>query len=498
MASRRDAIIAELIALDPSLASKREELAHVLDSLEAARPRTEPTRSFERALLKRLRGAMRETEEASAPPYFLSFFSLMFNRSLFAGGGALLGALLVFVAMQQRGPVTSSTDFYGEGDMPEAGITDAGPRAFGSISVDQQAAGGRGGGGGGGAPSIDTMSANDAKLIYPAEDYTVTRFTYDGVLPLSTDDVEVYRHVPPGSRPSAAGIGKGFAEQMINWGAFGNLQTQSLQLTETGRNPYHVSVDFNEGSLSIHRSFDASSRPDLNCTDTDCWERNRLRENDMIPDAEAIRIARDFANRFGLDLSRYGEPQVMDEWRTWYELTEDKASYYFPEQLTVVFPLLIDGKPVYEEYGSAFGVNVGIDVRTKEASGLYNYYFHAYEKSAYAPLGDEQKARQVLEQGSMYLWDDPNATKVYSTLGEPTEGFMRTYQWDQATMTNRDLIVPALVFPVTERHPDANDGRTRVLLPLAEDVLPENTPQPVPLPRPLYDPAASEEPLILE
>ncbi len=504
MASRRDAIIAELLALDPSLASKREELERAIAAIEAARPSAEPSRAFKGALRRKLRAEMRGDKE-TAPSSIFFPFSLMLQRSLFAGGGVVLGALLVVVAMQAKDGFPSMRQE--SSDTPAPAIVSLEPNAFGSLAygstdLGRSARPQSGGGGGAGGMTLNAADVvaleEDAKMmapdsmIYPAGEYKVSRYTYEGAITLPTSDVSVYRRVPPTGKPSAGNIGKGFADQMINWGSFGNLQVQNLQLTEGGKNAYNLSVDFNEGSLSIYRNYDVSMRPDMGCTTPECWEANRLRESDMLADEELLQIARSFADEYGLDLSGYGDAQVMNDWRVWYAQSTDKSSYYFPEQMNVVFPLLMDGKAVYEEYGAPFGINISVDVRTKTVSGLYNYYFHNYQQSAYAPLADEAKAREVLKYGSMYFWEDPNATEVFSVLGEPTEVFMRYYQWDQATQTNKDLLVPALAFPVTERNPEATDGRERVLVPLAADVY--NNQQVYPMPRPLIeDPAATEE-----
>lgn len=491
-------IVQELIELDSSLASRRKELTKLVQELLDAQIDASPDAQFTRELLRTLRERLGESGETA--PHFSFFpFSFMDSKFIFAGGGAVVGALLVFVVMQQplvQSPVSVPTltrDH--DGQMK---ISETAPEGFGALTDENagvgvanprpQSGGGGGGYGGGGGMAMDSM-------MYPPEDYYQLRFAYEGALSLPTENVEVLRRVKPEKGPSGAGVVSGAMGDMIDWSSFGGLQLQNVSLVQGGSDPYSFYIDYLDGSMSINRNMNYAAHPEYQCQDQDCFDRYRLKEKDMLADEEAIRLARQFVEKAGIDLSSYGEPVMQDEWRMWYARAEDKLNYYFPEQVSVMFPLVINGKPVYEEYGSPAGLSVNVDVRNKQVVGAYNLYLQQYQKSDYAPANDEARIREVINFGSTYMWQDPNAKIATAKLGSPTEGYVRMYKWDQKTGISSDLYVPALVFPVTEMPEQSFDTRKNVIVPLAAELLQQPDavyPQPMPLTEPAVDPAVME------
>ncbi len=400
----------------------------------------------------------------------------MNTRFIFAGAGALVGALLVFVVTQSPFdgvmPLSES-----DGDNQQT-ITQTSPNSFGPLANSGQDAANEaisdmsfrsqsGGGGGNPAPS---MAMDEKMMIYPV-DYRQTRYTYDGALTLPEGDVQVYRRVRNTSKPSASNAISGFADGMIDWSSFGSLGVQSISVTQPGNDAYTFYVDYSDGSISMHRNFSGTTRPEMLCQDSDCYERMRLTEDDMLPDEEVIQIAQDFLADHGFDRSKFGEPSITDDWRIMLSRSSDRMAFYFPEQMNVTFPLLIDGLPVYEEYGTPYGLTVSVDIRSKQVSSVYNYQTLSFEQSAYAAVTDEARVREVMAAGSLYSWTDPNAEVVNATLGEPTQGLVRMSHWDQSKQLSSDLYVPALVFPITDLPTDSMETRTRVVVPLAAELL---------------------------
>lgn len=487
MDSSPEAIVEQLIAQDSSLKGQKQELVRIVKLLRKEQPRVDVRKGFEEELRRELQRhiAQRQQDAPSSISSF-SFFSML-KQVFLAGGGVLVGAFLAVVILSQDSLVPGLPN--GE-SVPRPGITSAGDNAFGSLKLTTEAGGLGGGGGGGGVANYAESSFYEPgmdgdRLIYPI-DYTVSRYTYEGDLSIPSDEVTVYRRIRPESKPAASNVISGFAGGMFNWNKLGGMRLHNVQMTQNGSSPYSVFIDYNEGSISMHRVFGPGDRPEYSCQTPECWERNRLREGDMIANDQLIAITNQFAQEFGLDLSQYGEPQIVDDWRIWLEQTEDKASFYYPEQVSVVYPLMIDGKMVYEDYGQPYGLQIGVDIRSKEVASVYNYFFIRYEQSGYDVVESEQSVRDAIERGTIYNWVDPNATAVYSQLGEPTEALLHYMQWDPETNESKDLLVPALMFQVTERNPEATDNRQRVIVPLAQDFYEEQSGNfPIPLPRPL-------------
>jgi len=488
-------IVNELLELDPSLASRRTEITNLVRELQKVQITAKADSHFKQELLSRIRERMHESGETA--PHF-SFFpiSIMNSKFLFAGGGAVIGALFVFVAMQQPlvpVPTSAPTAMRHDDDM-NMKISEMAPEGFGPLGAQNAGiggarleSGGGGGYGGGGGVAMDSM-------IYPPEEYYQTRYVYDGEITLPTESVKVLRRVRPEKGPSGSNVISGDMRGLLDWSSFGGLTLQNVSLTQGGDDAYTFYIDYLDGSMSVNRNMSYASHPEYQCQDQDCFDRYRLRESDMLADDQLFSIARQFVSDAGIDLSPYGEPLVQDDWRMWYARSTDKASYYFPEQMSVIFPLMINGKPVYEEYGNPAGLTVNVDIRNKYVVGAYNIYLQQYQQSEYAPAKDMNRVKQVLNFGSVYYWEDPNAKIANATLSDPVDGYVRMYKWDQTTGVSSDLYVPALVFPVNEMPEQSYDVRKNIVIPLAAELLEQNDnyPRPMPLMEPAVDPEVME------
>ncbi len=488
MSTTPETLIEELIALDPMLAEKREDLVRVVRELSAERPDTRWRPEFHDELLRVLRARM-ENEGEGAPTFSSSFLtSLMENRFLFAGGGAVLGALLMFVVVQLPWqPQGGSTDL--------VAVEEVAPNAFGSLRLQDDAATGLGGGGGAveSAPAPRAMgSGGDSKMIAPGE-FTQVRYVYDGPIDLPEGDIQVYKRIKPSGSPAAGSAMGGFVHDVVDLTSFGSLALETLSAREKGKG-YTLYANYAEGSLSINKNYDPTDRPDTHCTTEECYEQYRLGEADMISEEQLVNIARQFVQQHGFDLSSYGDPVVTDDWRAMLARSEDQSYFYYPEQQTVVFPMLIDGLPVYEEYGYPFGLSVSIEVRNKTVANVYNIYVQNYQASAYAATQDEANVREAVERGGVYAWLSPEARLVDATLGEPTRVFVRMNRWEPQASEGYDLFVPALSFPVTTMPTDTYENREYVVIPLAEELLDtDNSPRPMPLLESAEAPAVEEE-----
>lgn len=417
----------------------------------------------------------------------------MLNRILFAGGGAVVGALLVFVISQNM-PIGMQDQRPG---MPVAmeqdgsAMVDLEPEAFGTLAAtpgrDQAGGGGPGMGGGGVAMQAmetsekrvanDTMVADPAMpmpvdIMPPEWQPTNTEYLYGGETEFSLPEgtVEVLRRNGFASAGDVQGILSSLGS-FLDWGTFSGMRMQSVNLVQDRSEPWAVYIDFLNGTMDLSRQLDWSKSPQARCSDPECYERTRIKPEDIPADEQVIAIANAFVFEHGVDRSSYGEPRVNDDWRRWYALAEDKMSFYAPEQVAVVYPLLINGKPVYDDYGNASGLFVSVDVRRKEAVSLTGFQSGRYERSAYDAVSDRAAFDAVLKKGGISAyWYDEAAKVVTATLGEPEESYLRHYIWNQERGQGYEIFVPALAFPVTKQ---ANEGeqRSRVVIPLAQDLL---------------------------
>jgi hypothetical protein len=212
----------------------------------------------------------------------------------------------------------------------------------------------------------------------------------------------------------------------------------------------------------------------------------RLKIGDIPADDVILGIAADFVRAHGIDLSKYGTPEVDNLWRQQYEQTPDKNQYYIPDQIRVIYPLLVEGQPVYDESGGKSGLSIGVNIREKKVADIWGIQDQKYLKSSYPAVTDPAKITAYLEnQGRMYTDWLPEGSTVKTvdiTLGTPEMGYVKMYNYENNM--SEELIVPALIFPVTNVPAGEVYYRNSVTVPLASDILEKalNQPNPRPLP----------------
>lgn len=467
--------------LDPSLREHKAALEKAIRHILESKPDTKFTQKFKKELFRDLQERFEVSESSEE---FSSSFLLMAHKWLFGAGGAVLGALLVaFVQFSQKNPDVPQVVSDGNQEVAmDAGVSTVSPtgrQGFGSLAVSQTAnpvaapvpadtkMRPQSGGGGGGADA----------MIYPPFNSVNIDFVYDGELTLPQGDVSVLRRVKGGTLPSnVTSLISGFGSKLLDWGSFPGLQARTVNLVQSGKEPFNLYIDYVEGSISLYKEYDWSARPDANCQDEACYARYRLKEADMPSDDAIIGLADSFLASHGIDTAKYGSPVVENQWRVWLAHAEDKSTYYFPESMNVTYPFLINGKPVYEEYGFPVGLSITVDVRHDEVSGLYNLQTLDFQSSDYAAVTDSAKLAEFVKRGGINIWKDPSAQKtVIGKLAAPIEGYVRIWKWDENKGTNSELYVPALVFEVTELPQDAlQQDRNRIVVPLADELLTTN------------------------
>jgi hypothetical protein len=259
---------------------------------------------------------------------------------------------------------------------------------------------------------------------------------------------------------------------------------------------YFVTVSFREGSISLNQNWETWPHPENNCRDEACFQRYRVQFDDIPADDVLIGTAQEFVEQHGVDLSQYGAPEVDRQWQTQYEAATDKSMIYLPDAVRVTYPLLVDGKPVYDEGGTKAGISLGINVRADRVSDAWGITDQKYQKSGYAGVTDAAQINSYLQNYGKVNgdWMPPNTTKksVDVTLGTPELSLVRMYTYNNNV--NEELLVPALVFPVTNVPAGEYFYNTSITVPLASDLLKQRTDivNPMPMPLIMEDAARTE------
>ncbi|KKW32092.1 MAG: hypothetical protein UY76_C0042G0004 [Candidatus Uhrbacteria bacterium GW2011_GWA2_52_8d] len=346
--------------------------------------------------------------------------------------------------------------------LPDSSYTFLGDRAFGELSVDEEAT----------EEAITDRGGDASKLAYPiiADEFPYPEYIekyeylYEGTLPdLSTIDATVYRRVDQFSLPSSlASAFSNLTLGIVPLSGFNDLELLNFSLQEEGGEGYSIYVDTSSNTISISRGMEYWTMLDYSDT---------LTADDLPADDVLISLANQFLNQYNIDKSSYGEPTVD---RSYIE-----AESWVPDTMSVLYPMVVNGSDVWSMWGQPAGMSVSVSLRTDSVDGMYAPGPYTLEASVYELASDPAEILEVAQRGGLWEYPSENPTVTYtSTLGEPTLVLAEHYQYTEGG-TSSILYVPALRFPVVEADPDAPYQRTWVIVPLVRDILDEAAPEPI-------------------
>lgn len=475
MSSSLRNLLDELYAIDPGLRDREAELLPLLRSMLEQRPDVKPDPAFVRELRARLHAV------ASAPSPRPRFATAVFSfprayAPLLAGLviGVLVAAPATYVLLRSPSlPFPGAPERAGRPLFSSSIRKEATNKAFGDLrSLAPQAAAptGRGGGGGGGGLGTDLAQPSPQPGILPAfQEYA---YVYDGDLPSLPKSVDVLQRVQEENALDLSVIIGSFNPGLLDLTSFPGASVESMTFSQQSDFGYTINVMLRDGQIGISQNYAKWPHPEASCTDEACYKRNRVQIGEVPSDDVLIGVARDFVAAHGIDLSRYGAPEADRVWKEQYDATPDKEQAYVPESIRVLFPLLIDGKPVYDQGGGKVGVGVSVNVRTKRVSDVWGLQDQSYRSSSYDGT-DAAAVKEYLKnfERPPAEFRKPGMTTQTTTveLGAPQEGYMVYDKPDG--MRSRELLVPALLFPVTKPPAGQPGFRSVVPVPLAKDLL---------------------------
>lgn len=316
-------------------------------------------------------------------------------------------------------------------------------------------------------------AADASKMMVAPEEPFAFTFVYAGD-PLTLEDatVAVLRR-QKGSGAASADAVRGIFPNLADFGRFENLKVQTVSAFED--KPYGMTVyaDTLEESISISQHYPRWPHPEQNCRDQACYESFRIRESDLPSDAEAIAAAETVLAAYGISKEGYAAPEVRTDWRRWYELMADKSQYWFPEAISVTYPMLSGGMRVVDESGASYGMTVNVNVREDRADGVWNLYSKNYESSAYDAETDSAAILAAAARGGVNGWQPEAGSGVRMIevrLGTPERVMLRTWQYG-GDGSGRELLVPALRFPALDATAPYGVPPEAVVIPLAKELL---------------------------
>ncbi len=448
-----DEIVADLISFDPEFAKIEKDIRVLAQKMLVAKPHSEIDASFKKRLKNEL---LARAAQLKSMPSKSSFNPFKMQKFFYSLAGAAV-ALAVLFGVQNFNRVIPSSD-----SVAKFTVQSVAPRAFGSLAAGTGAVPATGRGGGGGAMTADSKIAPDLETY---------KYVYRGTLNLPSGEVEVLRRVK--NSAATASLANSLAKfdfGLLDMSALQNVQVQNYNIVEDRDFGYAAFVNFEDGSVSLNQNSLKWPNPYLNCTAPDCYESLRLGRADMLSDAQILAAADELISQFKVNLKNYGAPEIIYDWQSELaRFTGAESDFYFPESASVIYPLQVENKFVYNSSGDKEGLSVNVDQRSGRATNLYGLATQDYESSKYAAVTDEALFRKFLERGGLwwggYLSEGANVVEI--ELGQPEQILLK--YWNYANGASEELILPALRFPVISQNP--NIYQKSVVVPLVAEIL---------------------------
>lgn len=494
-------ILNDLYKIDSEFKKHEKKITKIIKELLLLQPDIKPDSKFVEDLKsmlqteeKKIDKKKRDKEKNISKNYFTSFnFLFDLSRSFVIVSVLLLLVVSIsFVKIQKNSSRfvrenNSRLDFLN--GLQDSVIVKKGKYSFGNLysqSTGSESAmlsskiDGRAYGLGSGNVSM-SAEAQEASFV-TADDMSIMpmpiKYNYiytGGDFEMFESEEEVYKRVPLDlSRQfvnnfSTSGL-------LIDAGKFNNVGVSNFSLMEDRDYGYNVSFYLEDGSVSLYKNWKKWPRVEELCggwQNYSCIENYRLSFNQVLSNEEVLTIANRFLLEYGVNLNSYGEGEVQNDWLKYYSLAEDKSSYYIPESISIVYPLKINNKTVYEEYGNKSGLLVEVDMREKKVSALYSLFYQNYESSTYETEGDREKIMELVYNGGYYPYYDyfseGNYESIDVELGAPSLELVKIWNYDESKMTSQELYVPAYVFPIISQSKPSYFDRKNIIIPAVKD-----------------------------
>jgi hypothetical protein len=133
---------------------------------------------------------------------------------------------------------------------------------------------------------------------------------------------------------------------------------------------------------------------------------------------------------------------------------------------------MVEGKKVYGISGESIGMQVTIDVTQKAVTSVYSLNTQSYQSSAYDNETDQKVLQSIIERGGLYDYQPESADEtVQVSLLDPEFAYVVMTRYGTTGFDYEELLVPALVFPVSAEAQDIYQWKKNIVIPLAQELL---------------------------
>lgn len=201
------------------------------------------------------------------------------------------------------------------------------------------------------------MIAIDPAMPYNPYEINQQRYIYDWELPTDISWFNVYKWVTDmAENDKLKNVISALKINQFDISALENTTLTNITLKENKENWFRVSIDFENWYLSVYRDYSYT------------YYKNLSEQNipvQRLSDEEALKIAKDFIEKYKLNVSAFGEPYVENNQMIMYAKSSMDSSSYVDPYIQIVFPTKLDGKNVNERYGQNAWLRISVASQTK-------------------------------------------------------------------------------------------------------------------------------------
>jgi hypothetical protein len=494
-----DKILEDLYRIDPALKKHEDAVRAILADLYNTKPNIIADANFVKTLRMILLDKAVNSQSVASRPMFIP----MPNKYAFSLIAIAFFIIMPAIFILRSGPSSSVSTV--------ASVRSLERNAFGPLAMEM--VGGRGGGGVGlAAPMVATSdSAIQQKIasapvgrggggggmgvgtmIYPAPDFYQIKYKYDGgELQLNSEGPVYKKRTDNISAVSILSTFKNFPISKIR-----KPQLTSVVITEDRDFGYNIDLALKVGIITFSQNYERWPSMD-GCMEGDC-SRYLLKPSNIPSNQEIINISDAFLREYGINMTGYGPGELNNVWRNSIQVpqTDNPENVsYLPPEIPVIYPLIIDGMRVYDEWGNVIGMSVSVNANLKRVAYASNILIGGFDKSNYALETDSRKIIELAEKGGVdgeayYMMNNGSGSPktVNVKIGKPSVGLMQYYIY-KPYKNPEMLFVPALIFPVVNISDSSVYNKENIVIPLATEVLQQIEdrfqPGPKPLPMPM-------------
>lgn len=481
-------ILSDLYKIDADLMNYEKDLIKIIDGLILSKPDAKFDDAFKESLKAEIMARAAELKKQNISQVKTKnisgiFNDLFVNRLSFALGGAALVLIIILPVLLKNGIGTSViTNKLSEINFNQK-ISKLPNQAFGKLSGMAtpdvgSALSSRAMGMGGGGAVMANEATNDIaqkSAIAPGE-YFPRMINYEYVyagedFSFDEKEVEILRRVKSASAmKDFADLFRNVKIDLIDLSKFNNTELMNVNVNENRDFGYSYSISATDG-VSIYSNWEKWPHPEQLCRDEACYASFRLKESDVPADSEIIALADNFIREYNIDVKNYGAGEVQAFWRDQKGIPENNI--YIPDEISVLYPLLINEKAVYENGGNKAGLSVNVNIRHRKASGVYSVVAQNHESSNYESVANKDDILNLAKKGGMqylYRYESPTET-VKLELDTPVLSYVKHYNYIAGNNQAEELYIPALIFPVKNIPENGTMYyQKNIIVPLAKEI----------------------------